>query len=167
MAVVTSYVVRIRYRLIVRLMTAVAVRGQVLVLIIHVTGSAVDIHVRAGQGEAGVVVIEVPTVPAVHGVALETIVREAGRLMIGIVGIQVVLRMARIAVGWRVLILTADMALSALHGYVSTHQREPGIVMVECGRLPGVRRVACRACVRKLVRHVIRVRRGVVIGLMA
>lgn len=48
MTVVPRDVVRIGYRLIVRLMAAVAVRRQVLILSARVTRGAVDAHMRAG-----------------------------------------------------------------------------------------------------------------------
>lgn len=99
------------------------------------------------------------TVPTVHVVALEAAVREPGRLMIGIVGILIILLVARVAIGGRVLVLAVDVTLCALHGYVSADQRERSIVMVKRGRLPGTRRVTFRARMRELIRHVIWIRR--------
>lgn len=101
--------------------------------------------------------IEHSAVPTVHIVALETAMREPGRLMIRIVGVLIIRLMARIAIGRRVLVLPVDVALRALHGHVSADQRKARVVVVKGGGLPGVRRVTFRARMRELIGHVIRV----------
>ena len=55
--------------------------------------------------------VECPALPAVHGVALEAEMRESGGLMVGIIGIQVVLLVARPAIRRRAVVLAVDVAL--------------------------------------------------------
>lgn len=64
--------IRIRCAVVVRLMAEEARRGSSIVLVIHVTRSAVHTHVRASQREIGIVVVKRPAFPAAHRVALQT-----------------------------------------------------------------------------------------------
>jgi len=84
----------IRSPIVIGLMAEIARGGSSLVLVIHVTGNTIHRKVRTGQRETRAVVVERTPFPAVHIVALQTFVRESGRLMIRIIRVLVVLLMA-------------------------------------------------------------------------
>ena len=64
-------------------------------------------------------------------------------------------------------ILAIYMARCADHRCMLARQREPGLVVIEIRRLPGRRRMALRTILGKAARHVIRIRRLLIIRQMA
>ena len=75
--------------------------------------------------------IEVGVIPIARVMTREAFVRESGRLMIGIIGVEVVLLVTRPAIRRSAHILSVGMTLRTRDGDVSAGQREVRIVMVE------------------------------------
>ena len=115
----------------------------------------VDSRVLAGQRELGGAVIELGSQPLRGGVAELTVLREAGRDVIGAGGGLVVLQMAGHAIGADVGVVAIRMALQARDGGMSSGERELRQIVIECGSLPGCGVVAGGAIARESGRHVI------------
>ena len=104
--------------------------------------------------------------PRGGGVALGTRLAEQTGFMVRVIGIAVVLFMARPAVARCSRILSADMARRAVHADVRSSEREIREVVVELRRSPRCRRMALRAVVFKSVFDMIRIVSRVVFRLV-
>lgn len=88
------------------------------------TGGAVDLKMRACQGEWSARMIEGRPRPTGRAVADRTVLRKASRHMVGISGCLVIGQMARRTVPRRTGIASIRVALGARHGCVGARQRE-------------------------------------------
>jgi hypothetical protein len=119
------------------------------------------------NAEVLAVVIERRRRPRIHGVASGAIVRKIQRHVIGVRRPLEIRLMAGEAIHRRAGKAIVHVALRASRRRVRAEQRKARFVMIESRRLPGARRVAARAGLRKIRRDVIRIRRALKIALMA
>ena len=87
-------VIRIVCALILGFMAAETIGGQSGVVVVDVTFGTIEIHMRPGQWERCVVVVERRGYPSDGCVADLAFCRQAGRLVIGIRGVVVIRKMA-------------------------------------------------------------------------
>lgn len=162
------YVIRTHCPLVVRLMTRVAGHRRSLILPVHVALSAGCVDVRSGQWEIGQVVIERCRIPGIHRMALQAVVTEQIRHMVGVSHSLKIRLMAGVALRWRpALILSIRVTLGTVHGDVRARQRERCTVVVERGRIPMTGTVTLLTSVWKLVRSMAGIGGAVVVGLVA
>ena len=151
-------VIRIGRLLEVRHMAARARQGPVLEVAIDVAECARRCHVRSGQGERGLRVVEGRRLPDRSGVAERTICREARRHVIRAVSLLEVCHMAAGALRRDRSEIVVQVALRALHLYVRAGQREHRLRVVERRGRPGRGHVAdfagCRNPRSRVVRSI-------------
>jgi hypothetical protein len=161
-------VVRIAGTREVRLVAAVAIGGQRWVVIVDVTLSAGDRHVRARQRERCLAVVKLRTTPGRGAVARRAGGREADHGMRGAICVVEVGLVASEAVGGkRAGVIVVDVALGAVDRHVGACQRELCGVVIKCGACPRGSRMADRAIGRESAGGVRRARGGVEIRLVA
>jgi hypothetical protein len=113
------------------------------------------------------VVVERRRRPRIHGMASGAIVRKIQRHVIGIRGSLEIRLMAGEAIHRRTGKAIVHVTLRASRCRMRAEQRKARFVMIESCGLPGTRRVAARAGLRKIRRDMIRIRRALKIALMA
>ncbi len=133
----------------------------------RMTLSACSLRVRAGQREAGPVVIERGPFPLRRGVARGAVLRKAGGRVIGTGRLLIIGQVAGRALSGSGGVCARRMALSACGLRVRAGQREAGPVVIERGSLPLRRRVACGAVLREAGGRVIGIGRLLIIGQVA
>lgn len=136
-------------------------------VISHVALRALQAGVHAGQCEPGIGVIELRTHPLHRRMAQSAVLRESGRLMIGVGGRIVVVQMAIDASRIRKGIVVVHVALQALQAGMRSGQREAGRGMIERRACPLRRVVAPRAILREIRCLVVRIAGRVVVIQMA
>ncbi len=142
-------VARVCAGVVIRLMTADAGgrQSRVVVVYVAVCAFARRHHVRSGQRERGVVVVERRIRPRHRVMAHGACCREAGRGVRGIIGRGVILLVARVAKGAIQRVVVVDVAIRALprrHG-VRSGQGETRRRVVELAMRPEHRIVAAFA----------------------
>ena len=118
--------------------------GQVVVPV-DVALRALQGHVRSGQREARLGVIEGGIRPRCRSVAALAGLRHARLYVIGVVRSLVVLEVARHAGGISQVVVPVDVTLRARSRHVRSGQRETGLAVIECGIGPRGRVVASSA----------------------
>jgi len=96
-----------------------------------VTLSARGVDVRAGQREIGQAVIEGRRSPGVHRMALQALMAELTRLVIGVLHSVIIRLVAGKTLGRRTSELSIGMTLRAIHRNVSAGEWKRSIVVVE------------------------------------
>ncbi len=154
------HVVRIGRAVVVREVTTVAGGRRAGVLTANVARSALAVAVRPGEGEPGLCMVELGSLPLQSRVTDRAVLGEASRGVIGIRGAVVVRQVAPIARGCCPPEHIVLVALGALRRRVRSGQGElrPSCV-VELDAFPLGRRVALRTVFRELSIDMIR-RRG-------
>ena len=109
-------VARVCAGVVIRLMTADAScrQSRVVVVYVAVCAFARRHHVRSGQRECGVVVVERRIRPRHRVMAYGAGCREAGRGVRGIIGRRVILLVARVTRSARQVVVVVDVAIRAL-----------------------------------------------------
>lgn len=146
-----------------------ASRAGEVVIVVHVTLRALQGQVRAGQREAGVVVIERRIRPGRGVVALLASLRKSLLRMVRVAGVVVIGQVAadagRVGAGQRV--VSVHVALGTQHAGMCSGQGEArGGVIKVCIR-PRCCRVALLAILREVRLHVIGLRRSLEISQVA
>ncbi len=161
--------IRIRRAVVVRPMARETVGGGSGETAIDVAASAGGALVGAGEGEAGLAVVDVGgRAPGRGRVAVLAVGRETGGPVVRVRGAVVVRPMAGETVGRGSGEPAPDVAPSTVRALVGAGEREAGLVMVDvCGGAPGRRRVAVLAIGRESRGPVVRIRRAVVVRPMA
>lgn len=113
------------------------VRAGQVVIPIDVTLRTLETRMGAGQGESCAGVVKGSATPVGRVVALLTGLREICADVIRVGRGLVILQVASHARRVREVVIVVDVTLRALQGGVSARQRESGIRVVECRRLPG------------------------------
>jgi len=123
---------------VVGLMAAPASPAGEAVVVIDVTLRALEIEVRAGQGEAGGGVVESRAGPVSNRrtVTQSAVLGESRSLVGRIVGVVVIDLVAAPARGAGEAVVVVDMTCRALLGGVRPYQREAGGGVVECRTVP-------------------------------
>ena len=162
-----GHMVRRLGRIELRLMTLEAIHILQRVISIDVAIQAGHRSVRAQQRELGCCVVEGGRLPRRGAVALRTVVAEFPRHVVGILRKGEVLRVALLAVRVGDRVIAVRVAGLAGRRLVLARERKGRLVVIELRRLPCRGRVAHGTIVRELAGNVIRVRRAVVVVLMA
>lgn len=150
-------VVRVVGRLVLSLVTRIAIAGNCGVVVVHVAACARDFRVRAHQGESCVVVVKRGRLPGGRAVAHIALLRKPARDVIGIGGGLIVRQVAADTRRRREIVVSVLVAIRALQLQVPTRQGEAALGMIERGRLPGGGAMANRAVGRKSARGMIRI----------
>ena len=133
-------VARVCAGVVIRLMTADAScrQSRVVVVYVAVCAFARRHHVRSGQRECGVVVVERRIRPRHRVMAYGAGCREAGRGVRGIIGRCVILLVARVTRSASQVVVAVDVAIRALAGRhgVRSGQREPRGRVVKLAMAP-------------------------------
>lgn len=151
------HVVGIGGALVILLVAGIAGCRRSYELIINVATGAGHGGVRAGQGEAGQVVVKAGRHPRRGGMAHLALLREAGGRVIGIVGVLEILQVARNAQRAEVGELPADVAGLALQCGMRAGEGETAQRVVELRIRPGDGAVANGAVRGESAGHVIRI----------
>ena len=130
-------VVGVGSALVVRAMAGVAVGGRPGVPPVNVATGARHADVRAGEGEAGGVVIEAGRNPGGGVVAHLALLRETGGGMVGVIGALKILQVTGDAQRAEVGEIAAHVAGLALQRGVRPGEGKAGEGMIECGVGPG------------------------------
>lgn len=133
----------------------------------RMTLDAIKRNMRPGQREICLIVIKSRRIPAGRAVADCAIMIEIVGLMIWVIGIKIVILVARPAVGWGSGIPVIDMAFGTINRGMRAGQGEGRQIMIESGRAPGILIMALRAISRETSGLMIRVINGEIITLMA
>jgi len=151
-------VIRARRRVVVSLVTRVAVGRRSREAAADMAARAVDTLMGAGEGEAGLVVVDAAGWPpgaravarlAGAGQIRGRVIRTRRRVVVGL--------MAGVAVGRRSRELAAHVTAGAAHRLVRAGQGEAGRVVIDAGRRsPGAGRVAVLAAAREAPLRVVR-----------
>lgn len=128
-----------------------AVGADIYELVINVAGRAPNANMRAGKRKLREIVVKIRGVPAGGVMALGTVLREAGRYVIGVVRSVEILLVATEAIHRRARKPAARMAAHTSQCGVCAREREPRQRMIELGYLPlddvmagfAIRRKAC------------------------
>lgn len=132
-------VVRVFRALVILQVAARAIGTDCRVVTTDMTRRAVHLHVRSGERELRLIVVERRRLPRYRGVASLARCRNASRRVIRILGAVVVFGVAAEAVGARALELASDMARGAFQRRVRTRQRKARqLQMIERCREPRV-----------------------------
>ena len=129
LAKVVGHVIGVLHRHIIILMAGITFHRRIGITLL-VTLNAVQRHVRSGQWEPGVVVIEQHIIPIAGVVALQTLVAEVVGHVIGVLHRVEIILMAGEAGGRRIGIALV-VAFDAVQRHVRSGQREPGVVVIE------------------------------------
>ena len=106
--------------------------GQVVVPV-DVALRALQGHVRSGQGEARLGVIEGGIRPRCGSVASLAGLRHARLYVIRVVRSLIILEVARHTGGISQVVVPVDVTLRALSSHVRSGKRETGLAVIECG----------------------------------
>ena len=132
-----SNVVRTRRALVNRLVTGIAIRGSVVVVVLYVALSAWNAHMRSGQRESRVVMVERRRDPGCCSVANVALLWESCGYMVRIGGAAVVLDMACHASCRRALEFPPEMACRAVQPGMHSGQGVSGqFQVIEFGAEP-------------------------------
>ena len=131
----------VRRRIKIRRVAAIAIRRQVLVLIVHMAACARGSLMRAREWIARRTMVERRRRPCRGGMARTTIVAEVSRRVIWICRLYKLRLVALVAIVERELVVVVRMTCLALRCRVCAGQREICQVMIERSPLP------CRGCV--------------------
>ena len=148
-------VIRTVCSLIVRLMAAETISGQSGVVVVDVTFGTVEIHMRPGQGERCVVVVERRRGPRRSVMADVALLGQVGGNVVRVVCTLKVFEVATDAGGAGQVVIVVGMALTALHIGMGAGERPSGSRVIEgCGS-PIRSAVARLALLRETSGHVI------------
>lgn len=119
--------------LILRLVAAVTIGGQVRVVVVQVTARTGDLGVSARQGKGGVVVIKACRRPCCSAVANITLLRETSGSMVRVVCILIVSQVAIHACRTGHAVIPLGMALAALQARMESGQWPSRRCVIEAG----------------------------------
>lgn len=130
-----------------------------VVVSVDVAQRALHLDVRASQRKRGLRMIERCRLPGRGGVAHFALLRNARSQMVRAGRTLVVLQVAGDACRGRQVEISAGMALVALQLRMPARERKPDRIVVETRRLPGRRRMALLAGLRKAESQVVGIAR--------
>lgn len=148
---------------IVRFVTAVTIRRQRRVVVVHVTAGAHDRGVRPGQWERRIVVVEGCRAPRCRAVAHVALLRESERLVIRIGRSQEVIQVTSDASCVGKTVIRTSVTLAARQRYMCPGKRPPGAGVIKRGIGPVCSAVADLALLRDTGRSVVGIGRSLVI----
>jgi len=161
------HMVRIGGLLVVGQVARSALRGQPRVLPRRVALRARQRHMRSGQREFRLAVIELRPGPLRGGVADSAILREARRHVVRVGRLLIVGQVARTALRGQACVLARRVALRAGHRHVRSGQREFRFAVIELRPGPLRGGVADGAVLRESRCHVVRVGGLLIVGQVA